>query len=208
MFAFFPILAGTLGPLDAWAQSAGPWGLCLVLSLAAFFSEDLAVVAAGLFVAGGRVDAVPALGALGFGIVLSNGAFFMLGYVGGSALLRARALAWMVPGAALSKAEDWINERGALVLWITRFVPASRAPVYCAAGCLRMGRRVFLLHFLTSTAVWLAALFALSLKLGAELNGILIQVQSWGQQALLGGLLMAATLGLVWWLWLRRPRGS
>ncbi len=128
--------------------------LALLLAFATFVSEDLACIGAGLLVASGRLDALPAvLGCLG-GIFVGDLGLFLFGRALGVALLDLWPFSRMLGAGGLERARALLAKRGAAAVITSRFLPGLRVPTYLAAGVLGMGLVRFSAWFLLAAAVW------------------------------------------------------
>lgn len=107
-------------------------------------SEDLALAAAGVAVGRGEVGWLPATLACAAGIVLGDVLLFLAG---------RWSAGWWRP-AGLEKATAWLEERGLMVVFLSRFTPGLRLPTYFAAGMLRTNFLRFLTYFVAAAAVW------------------------------------------------------
>ena len=164
------------------------------LALATFVSEDLACVAAGLLVARGEITPAAALAGCGIGIWVGDLGLWVLGRVGRFTALRSRWLGRRMPPARLRGIGQWIEERAAAALVVSRFVPGLRLPAYVIAGMAG----VPLVRFATWTAV-AAIVWTPLLVLGAQHVGELsaawlTPVTAWG--APVGAAVMLVPLAL------------
>lgn len=164
----------------------------LVIALATFASEDLACIGAGLAAAAGALPPAEALGAAALGIWLGDLGLYALGRgLGRQALARA-PLKWWCDEARVEAAEAWFQRRGALLLWVVRFVPGTRLPTYLAAGLLRAPFASFALATALAVAVWTPILGGGALLLGRE---ILPWIERWRE---LGLVLALSAIVLMW----------
>ncbi len=189
----------------ALARASEPWdparlpplasfSLALVLALAALAtlaSEDLACIAVGGLVAGGRVPFVPGALACLAGIFLGDVLLFLAGrWLGPRALARAPC-SWFLRAGSVQSARTWLERRGLLVILLSRFLPGTRLPTYFACGALGTGFWRFTLWFALAGLVWTPALVGFSAWLG---SAALARSAFWrGNRAL---LLMAIVLAV------------
>jgi len=137
-----------------------------LIILATFITEDLACIAAGLLVAQGRIDFVPALVACFIGILVGDVLLFLAGrYIGRAALYRA-PLRWFINDEHVEIASRWLDRRGPIVIGVSRFVPGARLPTYFTAGMLHTNLVMFGFYFLIAVAVWTPLLMTLSAYVG------------------------------------------
>jgi len=146
----------------------GPYAVFVLLMLSGIglsLSEDLIVIPAGVLVGGGEMDFWPTLGAAYLGVVLSDCLWFTICRRYGTPLLHKRWFKRLVHPRRLLEAKHEMEQRGAWVVVIARFIPGSRTTTITVAGMLHMPFWKFAV--VTACCVCLSA----PLQLGA---GILI----------------------------------
>lgn len=164
----------------------------LLLALSTLASEDLACIGAGLLVAQGRMDFTPATFACFLGIFIGDVGLYVVGAAFGRPALRRAPLRWLISEDAVTRAAAWFRERGARVVFISRFMPGLRLPTYVSAGVLRTGFVAFCLWFVLAGALWTPLLVGFSAWAGLELGAAADQFGRfalWGLVLLVGGLL-------------------
>lgn len=153
-------------------------GLTLVLFmglivLATLVSEDLTLIGAGLLVADGRLELLPALLACFLGVTLGDMGLFLTGRILGPRALRLAPIRWMVRPERVERAREWFARRGFFVVLASRFLPGTRLPVYLAAGTLGMPLGLMTAFFLTAALFWIPLLVGTSMLLGRELLALM-----------------------------------
>ncbi|MEM7350292.1 MAG: alpha/beta fold hydrolase, partial [Acidobacteriota bacterium] len=140
--------------------------LALVLiALATLVSEDLTCIAAGLLVARGSLGFGEAAFACFLGIFFGDLMLYGLGRLGRPWLDKA-PLKWFVSPADVARSTRWFERRGALVIFLSRFIPGTRLPTYVSAGLLRTNVWWFGLNLLIPVALWTPLLVALARLIG------------------------------------------
>lgn len=157
----------------------------LLLVFAAYVSEDLTCIAAGLLVAQGRLDFPVAVAACHVGILSSDLGIAWLARILGRPALGMPPLRWWVTEAAIEDASAWLRRRALVVVLVSRFLPGSRLPTCLAAGILRTSLLRFCLYFAVAAAIWTPAFVGMNALLGRE------AMERFGGR-LPGGLLAAA----------------
>jgi pimeloyl-ACP methyl ester carboxylesterase/membrane protein DedA with SNARE-associated domain len=142
--------------------------LVSLLVLGTFLSEDLTGIAAGLLIAQGRLDWATGLLAVFCGIFFGDLLLYAAGRVLGRRLLRHRPWRWLLREEDLLGAARWFDERGMVVILLSRFVPGTRLPTYVAAGLVRARFALFAIYFLVAVALWTPLLVGLSAALGEQ----------------------------------------
>ncbi len=140
----------------------------LLLAMATLVSEDLTCIATGLLVAQGRLPFVAGSLACILGIFIGDLMLFLFGRAFGRRALRYAPLRWWISPAAVDRASAWFQQRGARVIFISRFMPGLRLATYVSAGVLRIRLRSFVLWFLLAAGVWTPLLVGVSALLGRQ----------------------------------------
>ena len=142
--------------------------MCLI-ALATLVSEDLTCIGTGIMVARGSIGFVPGTIACFVGIVMGDIIFFALGRLLGRPVLERPPLSWIVRAKMLNGAVAWFKERGPVLVFITRFLPGFRVPVYVAAGVLHTGAWTFVGWFFLAASAWTPAIVWLSMRFGQQM---------------------------------------
>ena len=183
-------LAAAREPFDPSGipPASGPalWILVLVIILATFISEDLTCIAAGLMVAEGRIEFLPALLACGAGIFIGDVGIFLGGRILGRPVVRRAPLRWILSPASLTRASDWFRRKGVKAVFLSRFMPGIRLPTYFAAGVLKTSLLSFSFYFGIAIIIWTPFLLGFAAWAGSEALEIF---ERWGALALIGVLL-------------------
>jgi pimeloyl-ACP methyl ester carboxylesterase/membrane protein DedA with SNARE-associated domain len=175
-------------------------GLTLILFmgliiLATLVSEDLTLIGAGLLVADGRMEFLPAVAACFMGVTLGDMGLFLSGRILGPRALRCAPIRWMVRPERVERAREWFSRKGFIVVLVSRFVPGTRLPVYLAAGTLGMPLGLMTAFFLTAALFWIPLLVGTSMLVGRELLGLVHQYERFSLPLLF--LAVAAVVVLV-----------
>jgi membrane protein DedA with SNARE-associated domain len=113
--------------------------LFAAIVLAAFVSEDLTCLGAGVLIAAGRADWFSAVSACFVGVVAGDAGVWLIGrFAGGRAWVQRR-----FPDSRRLALADWFGRHGGKVAFASRFLPGTRVPLLLAAGATpRGGARV------------------------------------------------------------------
>jgi len=181
-------------PFDIGASEMPLPAVLLAGTIAAstLISEDLTCIAAGLLIAQGQIGFGLGAFACFLGIFVGDILLFLTGrYLGRPALSHA-PLKWVVRMEDVNRSSDWFSQRGAAVIFASRFVPGARLPAYFAAGLLNTSLWRFSFYFFIAAAVWTPLLVGLSVLLGGEV----IQSAMLARQALFIKVGVAVALSL------------
>ena len=193
-------LARADAPFD-WSHVPAFEGITLViilvlLAFATYVSEDLACISAGLMVARGMLDFVPATAACMAGIYTGDLLLFLAGRFAGPAALERAPLRWLVKPDTLARSRAWFDRRGPAVIFASRFIPGMRLGTYLIAGALRMSFARFSLYFLLAAAVWTPLLVGVAFLIGTSVFEFLEAYQRYS-------LIVAVALVIVLWIVLK-----
>ena len=140
----------------------------LLLVFAAYASEDLTCITAGLLVAQGRLDFPVAVAACYVGILSSDLGIAWLARVLGRPALGLPPFKWWVSAARFEEASAWLRRRALVVVLVSRFLPGTRLPTCLAAGILRTSLLRFCFYFALAVAIWTPAFVGVNALLGRE----------------------------------------
>ena len=99
--------------------------------------EDIILVASG-FLAEEYEHSLPVTASLMYcGILLGDGIIYLVGRHLGQRVLATRLGRWVVKPESLPRVEKLFHKYGSWVLFVGRFLPGLRAPIFLTAGTLR-----------------------------------------------------------------------
>ncbi len=145
--------------------AASPFVQVVIIILATFVLEDAATLITAIQVQLHVVSLPTALVALYSGIVLGDVGLYGLGAL---AACWPPARRWIdMPG--ISHQRQWLSRNLFRAVFVSRFIPGTRLPLYTACGFFRAGLQTFTLATALATLLWTTGLFFLALKIGAFL---------------------------------------
>ncbi|MCR9142809.1 MAG: alpha/beta fold hydrolase [bacterium] len=168
-----------LGPgLGAWAKLGA-------IIAATFVSEDLTCISAGLLIRANRLDLFTGLLACFIGIFLGDLGLYLMGRLVGLGLLRSERVTKLLPPDALAKLAARFDREGWKLIFLSRFVPGTRFPVYTGAGIIggRAGRLILIA--LLAGMIWTPALVLITVFAGPAVLGPIEYIAGEGWLALL-----------------------
>lgn len=143
------------------------WMIGVSLAAATLASEDLAVLGAAALAAGGQLDVCLATASVTAGIYLGDVLLFVCGRLSGRVGILRRWIARRWSLEQLGEMTRTLDERLALAILASRFVPGTRLPLYVAAGMFSRRPAAFCAWTLVAVAVWTPLLMTGALWLGA-----------------------------------------
>jgi membrane protein DedA with SNARE-associated domain len=138
--------------------SQQPLLLGLTLFAATFVAEDVATVAAGVLVARSGADPFVALSGVILGTAIGDIALYVLGRWGGNSKLGRK----LRVRADVKRAEGWISGRVLALVFVARFLPGSRLPIFTASGLVAAPFAPVATIIAVTTPFWTGTLFAVA----------------------------------------------
>lgn len=130
------------------------WITLTVLAVATLASEDLTCISAGLLAARGLIPLSAAMISCLIGIWVGDIALYLLGRTGGRWLVARAPLKWIITPEALEASSSWLKRRGGMAIFISRFMPGTRLPLYLATGVVRYPFKAIMGWFLLAAILW------------------------------------------------------
>ena len=170
--------------------------------------EEVPIVAAGVLASGAHPDmklnVTIAFVCCVIGALLGDTLVYAAGrLLGRSFFRRHKWYAMMMHEDREKQMEDLINRHGLKVFFVARFMIGIRAPVYMAAGVMRVPLARFLLVDGIAATVVVGLVFGLSYHYGEQIAGLLVREFSIAMTVLGIGAVLTA---LVVYFWRRRRR--
>ena len=153
--------------------------LGFMVILIATFSEDLGVISAGLLVASGLIPYWFAIMVTILGIFIVDMSIYLLGRYVGRPVIERAPFKWFIKERDVESAENTFNMRGIELIFLSRFLPGARLPVYLVAGILQVNFTFFLTFFFLAIIIWAPLLVWLSAFVGQPILGYLNAYQDY-----------------------------
>ncbi|MHC4413920.1 MAG: DedA family protein [Planctomycetota bacterium] len=179
----------------------GPFTVFLLLMLTGVgipLGEDLIVIPAGILIGHGTLAFAPTALFAYLGVVCADLLWFGICWTYGTPLLHKRWFKRSVHPRRLLEVKHEIEQRGAWVIVMSRFIPGSRTPAITAAGILHLSPWKFALAegacCLATVPLQLGLGIAVAKGVGTEETADLVR-------SLIGVviLILAVLVGLTWW---------
>jgi membrane protein DedA with SNARE-associated domain len=192
-----------LQSLQGFPAYALLFALLFSCGIGAPINEDILLLAAAALTLKGIMDPVPLMVVAWFGLVLGDALVFYWGHRFGARLLRHRYFARVVPEARLASMQDTMRRYGPAYIFVVRFMPGVRTPLFFAAGSLKMPYRHLFIFDGVAALVELPLLVYGVRYVGGRWEEILALVQRF--QGWLVPVFLLLMLG-IWLLSRRRAR--
>jgi membrane protein DedA with SNARE-associated domain len=195
-------------PLSLW----GPFILLLLCGLGLPMPEDIVLIAAGML---GVIDGHSWIKISVFmyaGVLLGDTMIFFAGQRYGTRLLGTAWFQRIFPPTKQARVEELFAKHGTTGLFIGRFLPGLRAPIFFSAGSLKVSLVKFLLMdglaALVSVPVFVWLGHWLWVKFADDFAQIEQALKRTHTFTLWGTLVIVVLLVTAVWLWKRRDRKS
>lgn len=195
-----------LALLESFFVDFGYAAVFFVLVICGFgvpIPEDITLVAGGVISGLGYAN-VHTMFAVGMaGVLVGDGIMFMLGRIYGEKILRFKPVARLMPPKRYAQVQQKFDQYGNRVLFVARFLPGLRSPIFLTAG---MSGKVSFWQWLIMDGF--AALISVPIwvylgSYGAENKDWLMQKVHQFQHGLFA-LLGVGTMFIVWFWWRKR----
>ena len=157
-----------IGWLDKFERAADTsfFAIVTLIILATFVSEDLTCISTGLMVSQGRLSFITGFFACFLGIYIGDLLLYLGGRFIGRPLVSVRPFSWVLREKDIDRSTRWFNNRGPIVVFISRFIPGTRFPTFVAAGLLRMSFWKFSAYFFLAGLIWTPVLLTFAMVAG------------------------------------------
>ena len=201
----FDSMMAFLQSLQGFPAYALLFALLFSCGIGAPMNEDIVLLAAAALTLKGVMEPVPLMVVAWFGLVLGDALVFHWGHRFGARLLRHRYFARVVPEARLASLQDTMRRYGAGYIFVVRFMPGIRTPLFFAAGSLKMPYRHLFIYDGAAALVELPLLVYGVRYVGGRWEEILALMQRF--QGVLLPVFVLLIVG-VWLLAWRRAKGK
>jgi membrane protein DedA with SNARE-associated domain len=198
-------LMAFLHSLQGWQAYALLLGLLVGSGFGLPVNEDILLLGAAALTLKGVMEPVPLIAVAWLGLVTADSLVLHWGHRFGGHLLRHRFMARLMPEARLAVMQARMRRYGPGFMFVARFMPGLRTPLFFAAGSLRMPYRHLFIFDGAAALVELPLLVYGVRYLGGRWQEIVLLVQRFQGFVLPGFVLLV--LGL--WLYSRiQPKAA
>ncbi|MBI2712447.1 MAG: DedA family protein [Bdellovibrio sp.] len=150
--------------------------------------EELIIATLGLLWSEGKIGFLEALVAVWVGLLSANATTVFFGSYFGPRILKIRPFCWVLSQEAVDDYLWELKKYGNWIIFLTRFTPVVRGPVYMAAGLSQMGMWRFFRTDALASCIQVPALLLLGRYFGRTSASMMDGYKSLG--IAMGGLLV------------------
>jgi len=154
--------------LANFAHTQGPLFILAVIA-SSLIAEDFTGVAIGVLVAQGSVGFSTAVLSFFAGIYLGDMGLYFIGRGLGFSAIERVPLRWIISSQDIERCRQWFDHRGPIIIFISRFIPGMRLPVFASAGISKFSLPQFSGWLLLAVAVWSPLIVGGSMLFGAKM---------------------------------------
>ncbi|MFZ9596202.1 MAG: DedA family protein [Bdellovibrionia bacterium] len=174
------------------------FGVLLICGLGAPMPEDIILLAAGLCAYVGIMDLWTAILVSYLGVIIGDSIIFYLGNVYGHKLTSQWFFRKILHEERLKKVQAEYHKKGNRLIFMARFMPGFRAPMYFSAGTLHLPYRVFLFYDGLAALLSVPAIICAVYYFGDQLDHVVKVVKRIEHGILLGIGLGVLAFGARW----------
>jgi membrane protein DedA with SNARE-associated domain len=127
-----------LSQLQSWQMGMIATYLLLQGAIFTVFPEEVVAVTLGLLVSQNKIGFFHAWFSIGLGLLPANAFTVYMGKHFGPKLLLIRPFSWMFKKKSVDQALKKVKKYGTGIVFVTRFIPVIRGPIYLATGLSQM----------------------------------------------------------------------
>lgn len=181
--------------------------ILLACGLGVPIPEDITLFAAGLLAYYGKANVLLMIVVSFTGVMIGDSIIFLLGAKFGPKLTRRKLFAKVLHPERMGAIESKFNRYGNKLIFMARFMPGLRAPIYFSSGTLKLPFRVFFFYDGLAALISVPAIVYATFYFGDNIDMVVDRIRSVQHGILLVILLIiAATLGK--WYLARRKNGK
>jgi membrane protein DedA with SNARE-associated domain len=162
-----------LSQLDSWKIGLIASYLLFQGVVFTIFPEEVIAVTLGLLWSQGKIGFVHAMVAIWIGLLPANATTVFVGGKFGPKLLSIRPFSWAFKKESVDEALGQVRKYGTWIVFVTRFIPVIRGPIYLATGLSQMGVRRFMQIDALASCIQLPCLLFLGRSIGQNVNSLM-----------------------------------
>lgn len=195
-----------LSDLQHWEIAALASYLLLQGFAVTVFPEEVIITTLGLLWSQNRIGFFEALVAVWVGLLPANSLAVFIGGKLGPKLLNMRPFIWVLNPVAITESLARLRRHGTWIVFLTRFIPLIRGPVYWSAGLSQMRVIDFFRADFLASCIQVPALLFLGSMIGKNSGNLIEGYQRIGMLMLI--MIVGVLTGQALLNWRRRRNSS
>jgi protein MpaA len=179
------------------------FGVLLLCGLGVPIPEDITLIAGGILAYYGICDLGLMIGICFVGVMLGDSIMFWLGAHYGRQLTRKWIFHKLLPDERLDSVRGRFNQWGNKLIFVARFMPGLRAPIFFSAGTFHVPFRVFFFYDGLAALLSVPAIVAAVFYFGDHLEKV-IRIIKKAEHGIIFTVLSVAALLILKWYWSNR----
>ena len=181
-------------------------GILLLCGLGLPIPEDITLFAGGLSAYYGLTHLWLIIVVSYFGVIVGDSVIFLLGAVYGRKLTRRWLFHKLLPDERLNAVSSKFQKEGNKLIFVARFMPGLRAPIYFSAGTLHLPYRVFIFYDGVAALLSVPTIIGAVYYFGDELDRVVRVIQRVEHSIFLVIMIVVLAVCAKWYITHRRLR--
>ena len=184
------------------------FGILLACGLGLPIPEDITLFAAGLAAYYGLTSLWLVILVAYMGVIVGDSLIFYLGATYGRKLTKKWFFGKLLPEERLTIVRSEFNKKGNRLIFIARFMPGLRAPMYFSAGTLHLPFRVFLFYDGLAAFISVPTIIGAVYYFGDELDHVVRVIQKVEHSIVFVIITVVLAIGGKWYISHRKLKRS
>ena len=181
-------------------------GILFLCGLGLPIPEDITLFAGGLSAYYGLTELWLVIAISYFGVIVGDSVIFLLGAVYGRKLTKKWLFHKLLPDERLNAVSSKFRKEGNKLIFVARFMPGLRAPIYFSAGTLHLPYRVFIFYDGVAALLSVPTIIGAVYYFGDELDRVVRVIQKVEHSIFLLIMIVVLAVCAKWYITHRRLR--
>ena len=179
-----------------WAIYVIIFTILIICGLGLPIPEDIILFTMGYCAYNGLADLKTGIVVSMVGVLLGDSMIYFMGQHFGTKLTKRGVFQKLLPEERMEKTKELFHRWGNKVIFVARFMPGLRAPVYFSAGTLHLPFRVFFSYDFLASLISVPLLIVAMYKFGDKVDYVIQEAHKiQGGIVLLVGIAIAGLVG-------------
>ena len=196
-------LIARLDHLEHWQIAMLASGLLYQGLFLAVFPEEVIITTLGLLWSQNRIGFFEAWVAICIGLLPANATTVFAASRLGMKIFTIRPFSWILKKEVIEESLEQVRHYGKRIVFLTRFTPIIRGPIYFAAGMSKMGVLNFMKTDFLASVIQIPSLLLLGCVIGKSATSIMDAYRKIG---IVMGVMLLAAVSIKWLMHQRSHR--